>query len=93
MASCRSRKTGNCSDCSQNKLLQEKPPETFPESFLIPGSPALCVGRGGVASTHGKGEASVSPRIGKPFFWTVDAVTGSGWHRGRQGTEWYRVPL
>ena len=85
MASCRSRKTGNCSDCPQNKLLQEKPPETFPESFLIPGSPALCVGGGGVASTHGHGKASVwPPRIGKPFFWTVDAVTGSGWHRGRQ---------
>ena len=20
-------------------------------------------------------------------------LTGPGWHRGRQGTEWYRVPL
>ena len=68
MASWRSRKTGNCSDESQNKLLQEKNPETFPESFLIPGSPALCVGRGGVSSTHGNGEASVWPRIGKAFF-------------------------
>lgn len=29
----------------------------------------------------------------KSVFWTVDAVTGPGWHRGRQGTEWYRVPL
>ena len=93
MASCQSRKTGNCSDYSQNKLLQEKAPETFPESFFIPGSPVLCVGRGGVASTHGNGETSVWLRIGKPFFGTVDAITGSGWHRGRQGTEWYRVPL
>ena len=58
MASCRSRKTGNCSDYSQNKLLQEKPPKTFPESFPIPGSPALCVGRGAVASTHGNGVAA-----------------------------------
>ena len=45
MASCRSRKTGNCSDYSQNKLLKEKAPETFLESFPIPGSPALYVGR------------------------------------------------
>ena len=35
MASCRSRKTGNCSDYSQNKLLKEKAPETFLESFPI----------------------------------------------------------
>ena len=43
MAFCRSRKTGNCSDYSKNRLLQEKPPETFPESFPIPGLPVLCV--------------------------------------------------
>ena len=35
MASCRSRKTGNCSDCPQNRLLQEKPPETLPGAFLF----------------------------------------------------------
>ena len=39
MASCQSRKIGNCSDYSPNRLLQEKAPETFPGSFLIPGSP------------------------------------------------------
>ena len=44
MASCQSRKIGNCSDYSANRLLQEKAPETFQGSFLIPGSPALCVG-------------------------------------------------
>ena len=51
MASSQSRKIGNCSDYSPNRLLQEKAPETSPGSFLIPGSPALCVGRGGVGST------------------------------------------
>ena len=94
MASCRSRKTGNCSDCSQNKLLQEKPPETFPESFLISGSPALCVGRGGIACTYGNREAPAWPRRGKPFFGTVHVIAGSGWHKkGRPGTEWQRVPM
>ena len=29
MASCRSRKTGNCSDYSQNKLLKAKVPKLF----------------------------------------------------------------
>ena len=43
MAFYRIRRTGNCSDYSQNKLLQEKAPETFPGSFPIPGLPALCV--------------------------------------------------
>ena len=57
MASCRSRRTGNCSDCSQNKLQQERAPETFPESFLIAGSPALCIGRGGVVKYDGNSEA------------------------------------
>ena len=27
------------------------------------------------------------------LFWTVHAVAGHGWHRGRQGTEWHRVSL
>ena len=35
MASCRSRRTGNCSDYSQNRLLQEKDPESFPESSIF----------------------------------------------------------
>ena len=35
MASCQSRKTGNCSDCSENKLLQEKAPEASPGAFLF----------------------------------------------------------
>ena len=64
MASCQSRKIGNCSDYSPNRLLQEKAPETFPGSFLIPGSPALCVGRGGVASTRGNREAPAWHRRG-----------------------------
>ena len=68
MVSCRIRKTGNCSDCPQNRLLQEKNSETFPGSFHIPGSPALCVGRGGVASTHGDREAPAWHRRGRPFF-------------------------
>ena len=46
MASCRSQKIGNSSDYSQNKLLKAEAPETFLESFPIPGSPALYVGRG-----------------------------------------------
>ena len=58
MASCQSRKTGNCSDYSQNKLLQEKAPETFPESFLIPGIAYFPRRPGrGVAITYGNGEA------------------------------------
>ena len=81
MVSCRSRKTGNCSDYFQNRFLQEKDPETFRESFLIPGSPALCVGRGGVASTQGDREAPAWHRRGKRFFRL--------WMRlpGRDGTE------
>ena len=71
MASCRSRRTGNCSDYSQNRLLQEKDPETFPESFHSPGSPDLCVGRGGVASTHGNREIEAWPQSVKPFFLTL----------------------
>ena len=66
MTSCRSRKTGNCSDYSKNKLLQEKSPETFRESFPIPGSPASCVGREGCGQYHssrkfryGTGEANL----------------------------------
>ena len=38
MASCRSRKTGNCSDYSENKFLQEKSSGTFSQSSPIPGS-------------------------------------------------------
>ena len=71
----------------QNKLLQEKNPETFPGSFHIPGSLALCVDRRGVATPHGNRGAPAWHRRGKPFFGTVDAVAGPGWHRGRQGTE------
>ena len=79
MASCQSRKIGNCSDYSPNRLLQEKAPETFSGSFLIPGSPALCVGRGGVASTRGNREAPAWQRRGKPF---LDCGCGC---RGRDG--------
>ena len=35
MAFCRSRRTGNCSDYSQNRLLQEKAPEISPGAFLF----------------------------------------------------------
>ena len=81
MASCQSRKIGNCSDYSANKLLQEKAPETFQGSFLIPGSPALCVGRGRVVSSRRNREAPAWHRRGKPFFRL--------WMRlpGRDGTE------
>ena len=67
MAFCRSRKTGNCSAYFQNRLLQEKVPETFSESFPIPGSPAFAAAKGGVSSTHGNREAPVWHRSGKPF--------------------------
>ena len=56
MASCRSPKTGNCSDYSQNEILQEKALETFPGSFPVPGSPDLCVGVGR-SQYHGNGVA------------------------------------
>ena len=90
MAFCRSRKTGNCSDCSQNKLLQEKPPETFPESFLISGSSVLCVGRGGIACTYGNREAPAWPRRGKSFLELCMRLPGRD-GTGRTGTEWQRV--
>ncbi len=36
MASCRSRKTGNCSDWFKNKRLPQKVSETAPGLFLFP---------------------------------------------------------
>ena len=57
MASYRNGKTGNCSDCSQNKLLQEKPPETFRSLSLFLDRLPYAAARGGVASTHGNREA------------------------------------
>ena len=94
MVSCRSRKTGNCSNCSKNKLLQEKPRETFPGSFPIPGSPALCVGQGvgALARTHGNREAPAWHRSGKPFLGLWMRVPDRD-GTGRQGTKWHRVPL
>ena len=68
MAFCRSWKIGNCSDYSQNRLLHEKAPETSLGGFPVPGSPALCGGRWGVASTHGNGEVPAWHRSSKPFF-------------------------
>ena len=56
MAFCRSRKTGNCSDSSKNKLLQGKPLETSPGSLPVPGSSALRTG-GGRSPYPGKGVA------------------------------------
>ena len=80
MVSFRSRKTGNCSNCSKNKLLQEKPRETFPGSFPIPGSPALCVGQGvgALARTHGNREASGMAPERQTVFGTLDAGGRTG---------------
>ena len=44
MASCRSRKTGNCSDSSKNKRLPQTVSETSPRDLPIPGLPALHAG-------------------------------------------------
>ena len=82
MASCRSRRTGNCSDYSKNKHLQEKAPETFPESFPTPRSPALCGSpRVGEVIAHGSG---VIPER-QIHFVAVDAVSGPGWHNKKAG--------
>ena len=51
MASCRSRKTGNCSAWSRNKRLPQKASETSPGSFPIPGLPAFTRRRESVACT------------------------------------------
>ena len=81
MTSCRSRKTGNCSDYSKNKLLQEKSPGTFRESFPIPGSPASCVGREGCGQYHSSRTVPVWQRRGKPVFGLCMRLPG------RDGTE------
>ena len=56
MPSCRSRKTGNCSDSSKNKRLPQTVSETSPGDFPIPGLPALRAG-GGRSPYPGKGGA------------------------------------
>ena len=69
MAFCRSRKIGNCSDYSQDKLLQENASGTFPESFPIPGS--LGGGRQYLWLRRGWS--------GKPFLDCVYMFAGLGW--------------
>ena len=70
MAFCRSRKIGNCSDYSQNKLLQENAYGTFPESFPIPGS------LGGGGSTYGSDVALERQTV---FLDCVYRFAGLGW--------------
>ena len=48
MAFCRSRKTGNCSDYSQNRVVQEKAPEISPGAFLFLDRRPYAAGRVGV---------------------------------------------
>ena len=79
MASCRSRKIGNCSDSSKNKLLPQKAPETAPGSFPIPGLPAFTRRREGVARTM----ATEWHRRGKRVFYGLCMRLASGGGAGR----------
>ena len=92
MPSCRSRKTGNCSDWFKNKRLPQKVSETGPDLFLFPDRLPYALANG-AAKFDSSGEVPAWHWSGKPFFWTINAVSGPGWYREGQGTEWHRVPL
>ena len=79
MTSCRSRKTGNCSDWPKKKYLPQKAPETSRGIFLFPD-------RLPYASPMGRSQYRRNPeapawhRSGELLFWTVHAaVVGLEW--------------